>query len=83
MNKTKFEWLVVKLASVEDIDKSIEMFVNSDISSLVSVCKAVMSPFWLKKLDEKSVIQDFIPQDSIYVRRQDSFLYMIMSPDQI
>lgn len=60
------------LRIVEDIDKSLELFVESDTKSLVSLYKPDTSPYWFKYVDERGFVSDFISQPDSYVRRQDT-----------
>lgn len=60
------------LRNVDDIDEALEIFVNSDAESLISVCKSDQSPYWFKKINDNGFIADYLPQPSSYIRRQDT-----------
>lgn len=55
---------------VKQIDEAIELIVNSNADSLVSVCESEVSPYWMKKI-ENNVMKDFLDGIPVYVRRQD------------
>lgn len=60
------------LRTVEDIDKSLEMFVRSEARSLTSVYKSEISPYWFKSINAGGFITDFVPPPVVSVRRQDT-----------
>lgn len=60
------------LRTVEDIDKALELIINSQAKSLVSLYHSEISPYWFKKVNNNNFISDFIQQPSNYIRRQDT-----------
>lgn len=60
------------LRLTEDIDNALEKFIKSGAKVLKSVTKTEISPYWFKKLDEKSMMKDFIKPETAYIRRQDT-----------
>ena len=48
------------LRTVEDIDRAIELCVDNDAPSCVSITKAEHSPYWMYKLDDKGIMQPLI-----------------------
>lgn len=59
------------LRTVSDIDGAIELCLKSNADSVVSVCEAEHSPYWMKKVDERGCIANFIDDGMKYARRQD------------
>jgi CMP-N-acetylneuraminic acid synthetase len=59
------------LRMVNDIDGAIELALRSNADSVVSVCEAEHSPYWMKKVDEKGCMSNFIDDGIKYTRRQD------------
>lgn len=55
-----------------DIDTALEMFISSDADNLMSVYKPEVSPFWFREIDDNGYLQEFIHNDSPYIRRQDT-----------
>lgn len=53
------------------IDKAIEMLIEKDADSIVSVCESEITPYWMKKI-ENGKLKDFLNQDIFYARRQDA-----------
>lgn len=55
-----------------DIDSAIEIARTNDADSVISVVDSPVHPYWVRSLDEKGRIQDFMkwPIDSGYLRRQ-------------
>lgn len=55
-----------------DIDSAIDIARTNDADSVISVVDAPVHPYWIRSLDEKGHIKDFMkwPSDSGYLRRQ-------------
>lgn len=55
-----------------DIDLSLEKFINSkNADSLVSINETRRTPYWMKTIDDRGFIHDFIEHKEINSRRQD------------
>ncbi|MFQ5866770.1 MAG: cytidylyltransferase domain-containing protein [bacterium] len=52
------------------IDEALEKIINSDADSIVSLCEAEHSPYWMRKIENDRVVS-FIEGSEKYVRRQD------------
>ena len=60
------------LRNATHVDEAIEKFFSdSRTMSLVSVTKAKKSPFWMKTINNKGFLDDFVAKSSDYSRRQD------------
>lgn len=59
------------LRMVNDIDGAIELAFKSNADSVVSVCESEHSPYWMKKVDERGCVSNFIDDGMKYTRRQD------------
>lgn len=56
--------------TTDQIDEAIEKLINEDGDSIVSVCEVEQNPYWMKKIENKYLV-DFIKQEKQYTRRQD------------
>ena len=56
--------------SVDDIEKSFDLLLETEVDSVVSVCKSEIHPYWMKTIDSNSLMHDFIDTDNDFYRRQ-------------
>lgn len=54
-----------------DINNSLDIYLEKECDSVISVCKAQAHPFLYKTIDSNGRLQDFIPQADKHMRRQD------------
>ena len=59
------------LRTTEDIERAIQLAMERDADSVVSVSLAHQHPYWAKRITSDGHLVDFIPLDRHYVRRQD------------
>ena len=59
------------LRTVEDIEGAIQMLMDKNIRSVVSVCKTDHHPWWSNTLPENGNIKDFLRPEALNKRRQD------------
>ncbi len=57
------------LRKVKQIDEAIEMLLDKNIDSVVSICESEVSPYWMKKL-ENNKLKDFLDNIPLYANRQ-------------
>jgi len=55
----------------EHIDQGVELLLKTQADSVISLCEAEHSPYWMKLLDEKGQVKPFIESKIEYFRRQD------------
>lgn len=58
----------------EQIDEAIEKMLSQQgrADSIISVCRAEHSPYWMQKVNDSGLLEDFIRHDRVsYARRQD------------
>lgn len=55
----------------EHIDRALELILSSEADSVVSLCEAEHSPYWMKKVDAEGRVSPFISIEEEYTRRQD------------
>jgi CMP-N-acetylneuraminic acid synthetase len=54
------------------VDRALEAFFGDpEAGSLVSVCEAEKSPYWMKSLGPDGYLREFLPGSDAYTRRQD------------
>ncbi|WP_416176248.1 cytidylyltransferase domain-containing protein [Clostridium sp.] len=53
------------------IDKAIEVLIEKNGDSIVSVCESEITPYWMKKI-EYGKLKDFLDNNIFYSRRQDA-----------
>lgn len=58
------------LRDAKDIDDAVELFVNSDCESLVSVCEVNPSPYWIFKIEDQ-YLRPIFEDKYLFMRRQD------------
>lgn len=58
------------LRNAEDIDSAIELFLDADCESVVSVCEVEHSPYWCFKI-EKGYLKSLFGDEYLRIRRQD------------
>jgi len=73
---TKFDYIIClqctsPLRMVKDIDNAIELCIESNTNSLVSVCEVKHHPYWMKTIDKNGHLSNLIDGDVEYFRRQD------------
>lgn len=56
--------------SAYNIDEALELLINSSEDFIVSVCESEISPYWMKKIENR-LLKDFVTDDKFYCRRQD------------
>lgn len=59
------------LRRAEHIDQGVRLLLETKADSVVSLCEAEHSPYWMKVLDEKGKVKPFIESEDEYPRRQD------------
>ncbi|MHC1682813.1 MAG: acylneuraminate cytidylyltransferase family protein [Clostridiaceae bacterium] len=57
------------LRKVKQIDEAIEILLDKDIDTVVSICESEVSPYWMKKLDNNK-LKDFLDNIPLYTNRQ-------------
>ena len=60
------------LRKVNDIDNSIKKFLNSNCSSVVTVCQTPHTPYWMYKIGRNDKLEKLIKSKKVIKRRQDS-----------
>lgn len=55
----------------EHIDAAVEMLASTEADSVVSVCKAEHSPYWMRRVVEGGRLIPILPESEQYTRRQD------------
>jgi len=58
------------LRKAEDIDRAVELLEETGTDSVVSLCLAEHSPYWMMRL-EGNRVQSFLENETEYTRRQD------------
>jgi N-acylneuraminate cytidylyltransferase/CMP-N,N'-diacetyllegionaminic acid synthase len=58
------------LRTADDIDSAIELSVQQNADSVVSVCEAPTHPYLTKKVNDHGVLIDFLPKPEGYLPRQ-------------
>jgi N-acylneuraminate cytidylyltransferase len=58
------------LRNTDDIDKAVELFLNEDCESVISVCQTVPSPFWTFKVEDR-YLTPLLGKMYLEMRRQD------------
>lgn len=53
------------------IDEAVEMLIEQDADSIVSVCESETTPYWMKKIEDGK-LKDFLDGNIFYTRRQDT-----------
>ncbi len=59
------------LRRAQHIDKGIKTLLNTGADSVVSVCEAEHSPYWMRIIDEEGFLKHFVEGSEKYGRRQD------------
>lgn len=59
------------LRRAKHIDQALELLLSSKADSVVSLCEAEHSPYWMKKVDAEGRVRPFIKIEEEYTRRQD------------
>lgn len=59
------------LRTSKHIDQAISILVDTGADSVVSVCEAEHSPYWMKKIDSEGRLTPFLNTEKEYTRRQD------------
>lgn len=59
------------LRRVEHIDQGVKLLLETYADSVVSVCEAEHSPYWMRVLDNEGRVRPFIESQREYLRRQD------------
>lgn len=59
------------LRTSEHIDQAISILLNTGADSVVSLCEAEHSPYWMKKIDRAGRVTPFLDTEKEYNRRQD------------
>jgi len=59
------------LRTSEHIDQAISLLLDTGADSVVSLCEAEHSPYWMKKIDEAGRVIPFLDTGEEYHRRQD------------
>ena len=60
------------LRTSEHIDEAIQVSVNNELSTLVSVCKARGHPYWMGKLDSQQCLSNFF-KDGLSTKRSQEY----------
>lgn len=60
------------LRTGQDIDAAMDLAIQRNADSVISVCDAPVHPFWVRRIDESGRLKDFMdwPDNSGYLRRQ-------------
>ena len=58
------------LRRAEHINQALELLLSSGADSVVSLCEAEYSPYWMKKVDAEGRVNPFISMEEEYTRRQ-------------
>lgn len=58
------------LRETTDIDGALERFVSSGAHSLISVCPAATSPYWMYLLGEDGRLQSLLPKPNVATRQE-------------
>ncbi len=58
------------LRGSEHIDQALELILSSEADSVVSLCEAEHSPYWMKKVDAEGRVSPFIVTEGEYTQRQ-------------
>lgn len=58
------------LRTSEDIGKALELFIEKDADSVISVSESAISPFWMNTLPEDHSMKDFISENTKITNRQ-------------
>jgi CMP-N,N'-diacetyllegionaminic acid synthase len=58
------------LRNSADIDAVIDVAMNDDLDSVVSVCESPAHPYWMKKIDASGRLQAFLPEVDMGTHRQ-------------
>ena len=53
------------------IDEAIEMLMEKDSDSIVSVCESEVTPYWMKRIEDGK-LKNFLDDSIFYARRQDA-----------
>ncbi|SHH20385.1 acylneuraminate cytidylyltransferase family protein [Tepidibacter thalassicus] len=60
------------LRNKNHIDEAIELIIDKNVDSVISVTEVEHTPFWMKRIDDNGYLEDFIEYDKkIFTRRQD------------
>lgn len=59
------------LRNSEDIDKAIELYLERDCESLLSICQMSESPYWAFTINQDNYLQPFLEHDQYNKRSQD------------
>jgi N-acylneuraminate cytidylyltransferase/CMP-N,N'-diacetyllegionaminic acid synthase len=59
------------LRTAEHIDGAIQLALESQCDSVLSLCEAEHSPYWMRILDGEGLVKSFVETEREYTRRQD------------
>lgn len=59
------------LRTTEDIDKALELFMQKEADTIVSVCECQVTPLWMNILPEDHSMANFIPEEIRTKNRQE------------
>ena len=59
------------LRNVSDIEAAVKLAISKNADAVVSVTTPEHHPYWMKKVDQDGRMEDFIPTEKPYIRRQD------------
>jgi len=59
------------LRRAEHIDQGVKLLLETNADSVISVCEAEHSPYWMRVLDSEGRVMPFIESQREYLRRQD------------
>lgn len=59
------------LRRAEHVDQGVELLLQTNADSVVSVCEVEHSPYWMRVLDDKGIVRPFVETDREFLRRQD------------
>tara|TARA_X000000368_G_C22938346_1_gene670925 strand:- start:160 stop:849 length:690 start_codon:yes stop_codon:yes gene_type:complete len=59
------------LRSSNDIDNAVEIFLENEADSVLSVTEAEVPIEWYKKIDQKGTLKNYLPEDDAVSNRQD------------
>lgn len=60
------------LRVTEDIDRCLEICMENDVHSCVSICETETSPYWMYRLNEDKRLSKLVQSEKRYTRRQDT-----------
>lgn len=53
------------------IDEAVEILIEKNADSIISVCESKITPYWMKKIEDGK-LKDFLDDHIFYARRQDT-----------